>query len=113
MIMTRKEFEDRITEAVAGYIADEETYDDNAQLQIDPETLKVTVVDSEDAAPEGIDTIDSDDKTSFDEGVSINPDVTGMDYYDVMDFVRMSPDRPGKWVVDSDAVASVAEEYVK
>lgn len=89
--MTREELEKKIRDAVAEYIADEETYDDNARLQIDLEKWEVTVVDSEDDEPEDADTVD---------------------YYDVMDFIRMSPDEPGKWEVDEEAVKSVAEETI-
>lgn len=96
--MTREELEKRIHTAVQEYIADEETYDDNAQLQLDPQEWKVTVIDGAD--------IDNG-------GVDIQPDINGMDYYDVMDLVKMSPDAPGKWEVDEDAVKSVAEEYLK
>lgn len=89
--MTREELEGKIRDAVAEYIADEETYDDNARLQIDLEKWEVTVIDSEDDEPENVDTVD---------------------YYDVMDFIRMSPDDPGKWEVDDEAVKSVAEETI-
>ena len=109
--MNRRELEKNILAAVERYIADEETYDDNAQIQIDPETWKVTVVDSEDAEPEGVDTIGQDDKADFHEGVEINPDVRGMDYYDAMDLVKMSATEPGKWEPDMDAIKSVAAEY--
>lgn len=89
--MTKEELEGKIRDAVAEYIADEETYDDNARLQIDLEKWEVTVVDSEDDDPEDVDTVD---------------------YYDVMDFISMSPDEPGKWEVDDEAVKSVAEETI-
>ena len=89
--MTKEELEGKIRDAVAEYIADEETYDDNARLQIDLEKWEVTVVDSEDDDPEDVDTVG---------------------YYDVMDFIRMSPDEPGKWEVDEEAVKSVAEETI-
>lgn len=89
--MTKEELEGKIRDAVAEYIADEETYDDNARLQIDLEKWEVTVVDSEDDEPEDVDTVD---------------------YYDVMDFIRISPKEPGKWEVDDEAVKSVAEETI-
>lgn len=86
--MTREELEGKIREAVTEYIADEETYDDNARLQIDLGKCEVAVVDSEDDEPEDAGTVD---------------------YYDVMDFIRMSSEEPGKWEVDDEAVKSVAE----
>ncbi len=87
--MNKEDLEKKITAAVEEYIADEETYDDNARVQIDPETWKVTMVDSDDES---------------------YGDVAGMDYYDVMDLVRMSVAEPGKWEPDREAIASVAEE---
>lgn len=87
MQITKSEFKNCLLAAVEGYIADEETYDDNAQLQIDPETGKATIVDSE--------------------------DIAGMDYYDVMDLVKMDPDSPGSWKPDIEAVDSVVDEYFK
>lgn len=83
--MTRAELECKIRDAVEEYIADEEAYDDNAQLLIDPEGWEVSVVNSEDA-----------------DG----------DHYDVMDLIMMSPSAPGKWEVDEDAVLSVAADYI-
>jgi len=88
--MTRNELEKLITDAVEDYIIDEETYDDNAQLCIEPDEMNVYVADSRDVDPE------SDD----------------IDCYDVMDFVEMDPSSEGKWKVDKEAVASVASEYI-
>lgn len=90
--MNREELEERISSAVKGYIIDEETYDDNAQLCIKPSTLEVFVEDSRD----------------------IDVDAPDLDCYDVMDFVEMTndPEHPGKWIVDEEAVKSVAAEYV-
>ncbi|MDE7442068.1 MAG: hypothetical protein K2M69_07880 [Muribaculaceae bacterium] len=90
--MTREELESRIREAVNEYILDEETYDDNAQLCINPSTMEVTVEDSRDVD------VDSED----------------MDCYDVMDLVEMTPDADGagRWTVDEEAVKSVAAEYL-
>lgn len=88
--MERKELEERILAAIEEYIAAEETYDDTAQLRIDPAAMMVTLTDSEDS-----DTPDNDDA----------------DYYDVMDLVKMSPDDPGIWIPDMKAIASVAAEY--
>lgn len=109
--MELKEFEKEITAAVERYIADEETYDDNAQLQIDPETYKVTVVDSDEAESESTVAPDeSEGKTN--EGEQISPEVAGMDYIDVMELVKMSPDEPGKWIPDAEAIKALAKEYL-
>lgn len=87
--MTRKELEALIRSAVSEYIADEEIYDDNAQLCIEPSGWKVYIENSSDI----------DEKS---------PEI---DFYDVMDFVDMDTETPGKWRVDEEAVASVASEY--
>ena len=90
--MNREELEERISSAVKGYIIDEETYDDNAQLCIKPSKLEVFVEDSRD----------------------IDVDAPDLDCYDVMDFVEMTndPEHPGKWIVDDEAVKSVTAEYM-
>ncbi len=85
--MTREELENLLRNAVEDYIADEEAYDDNARLRIDPQSKEVSITDGAD-------------------------EVEDADYYDVMDFIKMSPADPGKWEVDEDAVESVAEEYI-
>ena len=90
--MTRTELEKIISEAVEDYIAAEESYDDMAQLCIDPVEMRVWVDDSGE----------------------VDPDSETIDSYDVMDFVVTGSDAadPGKWTVDSDAVTSVATEYI-
>lgn len=94
--MDKETLKRNLTKAVQDYLAEEETYDDNAQLQIDPQTGTVNIVDSGELQDEGID---------------IEADPAGMDYYDVMDFVMMNPAVPGQWIVDTEAVDSVADEY--
>ena len=90
--MTRSELEKMISDAVEDYIASEESYDDLAQLCIDPSEMRVWVDDSGD----------------------VDPDSETIDSYDVMDFVvtGADPADPGKWTVDRDAVTSVATEYI-
>lgn len=108
--MDIKELEKNILAAVERYIADEETYDDNAQIQIDPETGKVTVVDSDEAesdSPVAPDENIGDDN----EGRQISPEIPGMDYIDVMELISMSPDQPGKWIPDTEAIHDLAEQY--
>ncbi len=92
MAMNREDFKARICAAVKEYIADEEAYDDNAQLCIKPGSLEVSLEDSRNVDTE-------------------SPEI---DCYDVMDFVEMSsnPEQPGKWVVDETAVDSVVDEYI-
>lgn len=86
MAMNSEELKKRVLAAVEEYIADEEAFDDNAQLCISPEG-EVEVRDSADV-PDGDD---------------------GNDYYDVMEFVRMSAAEPGKWEVDAAAIDALAE----
>lgn len=85
--MTREELENLLRNAVEDYTADEEAYDDNARLRIDPQSKEVSITDGGD-------------------------EVEDADYYDVMDLIKMSPSDPRKWEVDEDAVKSVAEEYI-
>ena len=85
--MSREELEKLISEAVEAYIAADESYDDAAQLRVDPKEWKVDIADVEDADD------DSDPR----------------DYYDIMDLVEMTPD--GAWTLCPEAVASVAAEY--
>ena len=77
----------KVLEKVREYISADESYDDDAQITIDPESLEVGLVDGEEA--DGLaDSIDS---------------------YPAMDVVEMTAD--GKWVPDTEAIASVAAEY--
>ncbi len=76
----------KITDAVEEFIAGEELYDDDTQLEVNPATLEVKLVDGD---------TDSDD----------------LDYYSIMDLVTMPADDSGDWSVDVDAVQSVAGEY--
>lgn len=80
--MDSKELAYRIANAVAEYIADEELYDDNAQVVVDPVSGDVKLVDGDE---------DVDDEA--------------MDVYDVMDLVRMNAD--GVWEPDAEAIAEV------
>lgn len=84
--MTIEELTKKITEAVEEYIADEEAYSDNVQLQINTLTWDVEIADPENDLPD-------------------------CDYYPVMDLISMSVDNPGTWIADADAIESVAEEY--
>lgn len=85
--MTRKELEELISSVVKDYLADEESYDDNAQLCILPATWEVYAADSREVDTEA-------------------PEV---DCYDIMDLVEMGAE--GEWAVDDGAVESVAAEY--
>lgn len=89
--MTKDEFREKIEEVVSEYIAEEQSYDDNAQLEIDPESYEVEVTEG----------------TEGEEAFSI----PGKDYYDVMDLVCMSVDQPGKWLPDEEAIDSIVDEY--
>ncbi len=98
--MNQKELYDKILLAVEDFLEAEEAYDDNAQLEIDPEAWSVTVVSFEDAEPEGMDMV-----------AALSSDTK--DYYDVMDLVKMNPEVPGQWLPDEDAITSVSEEYFR
>ena len=47
--MDKKDLEKLILEAVEDYISSDESYDDDAQLRIDPATFTVDIADGEDA----------------------------------------------------------------
>lgn len=85
------ELEKKLLTAVEEYISREESYDDNAQISIDPATGEVELIAGAEL-PE-------------------DTDASSLDYYDVMDLVMMSPEEPGKWLPDTEAIASVAAEY--
>lgn len=79
---------DDITRAVKTYIADEEMYDDNTQVVINP--------------ADGVVSLETDDtEDDLDES---------LDRYDVMDLLRMDAD--GHWTPDADAIRSAAEQTV-
>lgn len=78
---------ERILEVVNEYIAADESYDDDAQLTIDPATKEVGLTDGEDAE-------------SLPETV---------DCYPAMDFVEM--DAEGNWRPDMESIESVAADY--
>lgn len=89
--MERREFEKAVEKAVSEYIASEESYDDNAQLRIDPVSLAVCVIDGNDSEEE-----------------EENPD---MDYIDVMELVEMSANEGGRWNPDHEAIRLLADDY--
>lgn len=82
--MNREEFKEAVIKAVEQYIADEECYDDNAQLTVNPETHEVALADGDDDLPDEL------------------------DQYSVMDLVQMDAD--GRWQVDMEAVEALCDE---
>lgn len=85
--MDSKEFIKRLRETVEEYIAGEQGYSDDVQLEIDTTTWEMDIADPEN-------------------------DLPNCDYYPIMDLVKMSVDEPGKWEPDESAIESVAAEYV-
>ena len=85
--MNTNEFIKKLTELVEDYIADEENYSDDVQLEINTVDWSMDIADPEN-------------------------DLPNCDYYPVMDLVRMSASEPGKWEPDPDAISDVAAEYV-
>ena len=85
--MNNKEFICRVREAVEEYIADEEGYSDDVQLEINTTDWSMDIADPEN-------------------------DLPNCDYYPVMDLVKMSVSEPGKWEPDMEAIESIAAEYV-
>ena len=78
-----KEIRDAVNQAVNDYLEATEAWDD-VVIAIDLESGKVELMEEEDSEK--------------------LPD--SYDVYDIMDFIHMTPD--GKWLPDSDAIASLA-----
>lgn len=85
--MNTKDFISKITEMVKEYIAAEESYGDDVQLEINTETWEMDIADPEN-------------------------DLPNCDYYPMMDLVMMSAENPGQWLPDQASIESVASEYV-
>ena len=85
--MNEKEFTRRLRALVEDYIAAEESYDDDVQLEINTTDWNMDIADPEN-------------------------DLPNCDYYPLMDLVKMSASQPGKWEPDDAAIESVAAEYV-
>lgn len=83
--MNKSEFIKAVSDLIGTYVADEELYDDSAQLVVDPDTLEASLSDGDEEIDDSL------------------------DQYDVMDMVRMDAD--GKWIVDNQAVSDLADEY--
>ncbi len=85
--MNTSDFIQSLTNLVNEYIATEEAYSDDVQLQIDTTNLNMEIADPDN-------------------------DLPNCDYYPMMDLVRMSVTNPGQWEPDPDAIANVAAEYI-
>ena len=85
--MDSKTFISNITEVVKDYIAAEESYSDDVQLEINTTNWEMDIADPENDLPD-------------------------CDYYPLMDLVKMSVSQPGKWEPDKEAIESIAAEYV-
>lgn len=80
-------FIEKVTEMVEEYIAGEESYSDDVQLEINTTTWEMDIADPENDLPE-------------------------CDYYPILDLVKMSVENPGTWEPDHEAIVSLAAEYV-
>lgn len=85
--MNTSDFIQSLTNLVNEYIATEEAYSDDVQLQIDTTNLNMEIADPDN-------------------------DLPNCDYYPMMDLVRMSVTNPGQWEPDPDAIVNVAAEYI-
>lgn len=85
--MNEKEFIKRLRDTVEEYIAGEESYSDDVQLEINTTDWSMDIADPENDLPD-------------------------CDYYPMMDLVKMSVGEEGKWEPDEEAIESVAAEYV-
>lgn len=79
-------FINKVKEVVEDYIAGEEGYSDDVQLEINTINWDMDIADPENDLPD-------------------------CDYYPLMDLVKMSVSDPGKWELDMAAIESVAAEY--
>lgn len=84
--MNKEEFKNAIINAVAEYLDNEEGYGDSAQLEIDPVTFVIDIVDA-----------DKDEEAK--------------DYYMLMDMVKGSESNPGVLVPDEETIDEVVTEY--
>lgn len=82
-----KAFESEITAVVNQYIDNEGEYTDNVQMEINPMTLEVSLVDPE-------------------------TDLPDRDYYPIMELIQMSTTELGRWEPDADAISQVAADYI-
>lgn len=73
------------------YLANEEAYGDNPQMQVKLPELFIDVVPEDDSQ-------DTDDSA---------------DYYPVLDLLEMSTEQPGKWMADTEVIDELAQEYFK
>lgn len=85
--MNTKQFTDKLREVVCEFIASEEAYSDDVQLEINTIDWSMDIADPEN-------------------------DLPNCDYYPLMDLVKMSVTEPGKWEPDEGAIESIASEYV-
>ena len=85
--MNTSDFTRRLKETVEDYIAGEDSYSDDVQLEINTVTWEMDIADPEN-------------------------DLPNCDYYPMMELVKMSTEVPGKWEPDMDAINGVAAEYV-
>lgn len=85
--MNTNDFIRRLRDIVEEYIAGEESYSDDVQLEINTTEWTMDIADPEN-------------------------DLPNCDYYPMMDLVKMSVTEPGKWEADEAAIESIASEYV-
>ncbi len=85
--MNAKDFKKRLEDMVLEYIAEEDAYSDDVQLQINTLSWDMEIADPDNDLPD-------------------------CDYWPMMDLVKMSATEPGKWEPDKAAIEEVAAEYV-
>lgn len=85
--MNTHDFIDKLRATVEDYIAGEDSYSDDVQLEINTTDWSMDIADPEN-------------------------DLPNCDYYPILDLVKMSVECPGKWEPDEEAIESIAAEYV-
>lgn len=71
------------------YLEAPEAWSDNVMIEVNPQTGAARLCDAEEA--------DTDSDT--------------LDYWDVMDLLRMSTERPGEWEADPEALGEMLATY--
>lgn len=82
---------DKIISFLDEYLDAPEAWSDNPMLEIDP------------ADPSHLRLCDEND--------GVDPENSTLDYWDVMDLLRMSVSNPGQWEIDPEAVDDMAGSY--
>lgn len=114
--MTRDELIKAISHAVTLYVDSPEYFDSNPQLRINPATFDVVAVNGKDAYSDMADSVEAIENEAAAQGDETE-DATDWqadqnpDFFAIKNYVIKEPN--GKLKIDSEAVARLAESYIK